>query len=466
MATKEIQSFVEKKWQDSIVPTLQDYITIPNKSPDFDKNWQENGYMEKAAQLLADWAVEHGPADCQVEIVRLDGHPPLIFIDVPGELPSTCLMYGHYDKQPEFDGWLEDLGPWKPVIRDDKLYGRGGADDGYAIFSSLTAISAIKHAKGKHPRCVIMIEGAEESGSPGLLDYLHLLKSRFEAPDLIVCLDSGAGNYDQLWLTSSLRGMILGDLKVSMLSEGVHSGSGGVVPSCFRILRQLLERVEDSATGEIVFTGLQSEIPEEAVDASKNVAQVLGSEILEKYPFLEGTNPQSKALNELLLDSTWRTSLAVTGIDGIPNFDAAGNVLHPYTSAKLCIRLPPNLDSQKALEGLTALLLENTPYDAKVTFTNTLSNDGWVAPKNPSELDKLIIEASEKFFGKPAVTMSEGGTIPFLSPLSKVFPDAKFCVTGVLGPNSNAHGPNEFLHLPAAQKLTCCISYILANYRP
>jgi len=214
------QKFVDEKWMDEIVPELVEYIKIPNKSPHFDPDWEKHGYMEDAVQQVYDWCAKQDIPGMQCEIVRLPGRTPLIFIEIPGDSDDTILLYGHLDKQPEMTGWADDLGPWKPVIKGDKLYGRGGADDGYAAYGSLTAIMAVQRDKVPHARCVVIIEACEESGSYDLPHYMEHLRERIGKPSLVVCLDSGAGNYEQLWLTVSLRGMAAGTLRADVLTEG------------------------------------------------------------------------------------------------------------------------------------------------------------------------------------------------------------------------------------------------------
>src|SRR6478609_4626239 len=244
----ETSSWVAERFAHSIVPTLTKYIAIPNKSPSFDAGWKQAGHMDRAVELLSSWAREALPEGATLEVVQLGERTPVIFIDVPGTAGAagdTVMLYGHLDKQPEMTGWREGLGPWIPVLDGDKLYGRGGADDGYAAFASLTAIRGLQLAGGKHARCVILIEACEESGSFDLPHYIEKLAPRIGQVDLVVCLDSGCANYDQLWSTTSLRGMMAATLRVDILTEGVHSGdASGVVPSSFRILRQLISRVE------------------------------------------------------------------------------------------------------------------------------------------------------------------------------------------------------------------------------
>jgi len=424
--------------------------------------------MDKATELLAGWARTQLPDGATLEVVRLGERTPVIFMDIPGtggRAGDTVMLYGHLDKQPEMTGWREGLGPWTPVIEDDKLYGRGGADDGYAIFASLTAVNALRRDKVPHARCVILIEACEESGSFDLPAYIDHLAPRIGQLSLVVCLDSGCANYDQLWSTTSLRGNITGNLEVSLLTEGVHSGDAtGVIASSERIIRQLLDRIEDSHTGQIKLAQLATEIPRQRVLQAERTAQVIGDEIYSKFPLQPGVVPVATTNVELILNRTWRPTLAITGADGWPPVGSAGNVLRPFTRLKLSLRLPPRIDAEAAAKILKQALEKDPPYGAKVAFSAVNANSGWDAPELAPWLEKALDAASQRHFGKPSMYMGEGGTIPFMAMLGEKFPKAQFCITGVLGPGSNAHGPNEFLHLPTARKLTLCIADVLAEH--
>ena len=469
MDTAKIDRFVATKWDDEIVPQLVEYIRIPNKSPMFDKDWVAHGYMDDAVRLMETWARAQPIPGMQLEVVRLEGRTPLIFIEIPASGPQTgtdtVLLYGHLDKQPEMTGWDDDLGPWTPVIKGDKLFGRGGADDGYAIFGSLAAIQALQDQGVPHARCVVLIEACEESGSYDLPAYVDHLAARIGKPSLVVCLDSGCGNYEQLWCTTSLRGMAGGNFSVKVLSEGVHSGdASGIVPSSFRILRELLSRLEDETTGKIKAEGLFVDIPAERREQAAKVAGVLGNEVYDKFPFLPGMKPMADDLTELVLNRTWRPALSVTGVDGMPPLSSAGNVLRPHTSVKLSLRLPPTLDGKRAGELLKDVLLKNPPNGAKVELELEKASTGWNAPAQSAWLTDAIEAASQAAFGKPAMYMGEGGTIPFMGMLGEKFPGAQFMITGVLGPHSNAHGPNEFLHIPMGKRVTHCVSHVIAEH--
>ena len=470
MDTARTDSFIAGKWDDEIVPQLVEYIRIPNKSPMFDADWAANGYMDDAVKLMVSWARTQPVKDMQVEVVQLEGRTPLIFIDIPafgdGARADDCvLLYGHLDKQPEMTGWDSDLGPWTPVIKGDRLYGRGGADDGYAIFGSLAAILALQEQGVAHARCGVLIEGCEESGSYDLPAYVDHLAARIGQPSLVVCLDSGCGNYDQLWCTTSLRGLTGGNLTVKVLSEGVHSGdASGVVPSSFRVLRQLLSRVEDEATGRITLDALHAQIPPERVEQAREAARVLDTAVYDKFPFLPGMTPMADDLTELVLNRTWRPALSITGVDGMPALSSAGNVLRPHTSVKLSMRLPPTLDGKVGGAALQEALTRDPPNGAQVSLELEKASTGWNAPTQSPWLTRAIDASSREFFGAPAMYMGEGGTIPFMGMLGEKFPGAQFMITGVLGPHSNAHGPNEFLDIPMGKRVTACVSRVLAEH--
>lgn len=458
-------AFVDSFWDTEIVPTITDYIRIPNKSPSFDANWEANGHMEDALQLALRWLEAHPVEGMKVEVGRLPGRTPMILVDVPatGDSDATILMYGHLDKQPEMTGWRDDLGPWEPKFEDGKLYGRGGADDGYALFASVGSLLALAEQGVPRARVVLMIEFSEESGSPDLPAYVDHYKSTIGTPDLVVCLDSGAGNYDQMWSTTSLRGLIGGTLDVHVLREGVHSGdASGVVPDSFRVARHLLSRLEDPVTGQVKPKELWTEIPEDRQRQAARAGESLGEGVYRRFPWANGMQPTDPTPAEVVLNRTWRPALTITGIDGVPSTSSAGNVLRPHTRLKLSLRLPPTVDASGAAGVLEELFTTDVPYDADVKVDFGDAATGWNAPPLASWLEQTLDEASEAFYGKPCLHMGEGGSIPFMGMLNEKFPEAQFVVTGVLGPNSNAHGPNEFLHVPYAKKLTSCICHVLA----
>lgn len=458
------RAFAHRAWDDGVLPALVDYIRIPAKSPNFDPEWRAHGHLDRAVALVEGWCRARPIEGLRVEVARLEGRTPVIVAEVPGRGDRTVLLYGHCDKQPEMVGWAEGLGPWTPVRRGDRLYGRGAADDGYAAFAALTAIQALQEQGVPHGRCVLLIEACEESGSHDLPFYVDALAGRLGTPDLVVCLDSGCGNYEQLWSTTSLRGLVNGVLTVEVLTEGIHSGASGIVPSSLRIARALLSRIEDERTGRVLPAALQAEIPAERLEQARAVAKVLGGEIWGRFPFVPGAGPVAGDPTELLLNATWRAALEVTGAAGLPAPGDAGNVLRPVTALKLSLRLPPTVDADAAAQQLRALLETDPPYGARVTFEVSSTSHGWNAPAMAPWLRDSVDRASVAYFGQPAMFEGTGGSIPFMAMLGARFPRAQFLITGVLGPGSNAHGPNEFLDVPTAERLTACVAQVLADH--
>ncbi|MEP7207971.1 MAG: M20 family metallopeptidase [Casimicrobiaceae bacterium] len=456
---------IERQWDEDLIPRLTEYIRIPAKSPHFDPAWESNGHIERVVGLAEAWVRQQDVRGLVVEIVRLPGRTPVLYFEVPGSGPHTVLLYGHLDKQPEMTGWDPSYGPWEPVYREGKLYGRGGADDGYAVFASLAALRALQAHGGAHARCVGLIETCEESGSYDLPAYLDALAPRMGDVDLVIGLDSGCGDYERLWATTSLRGLAGGTLRVDVLTEGVHSGdASGVVPSSFRIARELIGRIEDAATGRILPDAFHADIPAERVGQARAAAEILGDLIVTKYPFAGATQPMVADHAEAMLNRTWRPALSVVGADGFASIANAGNVLRPFTALKLSLRLPPTVDAAMATQALKAQLERDPPLGATVTFTPDAAATGWSAPATEAWLSDAIDAASLQCFGQPAAAMAEGGTIPFMAMLGKHFPRAQFLITGVLGPHSNAHGPNEFLHVPYAKKVTASVAHIIDTH--
>ena len=458
-------SFVDRVWDEEIVPELVEYIRIPNKSPLFDPDWEANGHMQKAVDQISGWCKQRDIEGLSVEVVTLPGRTPVILMEIPGESDDTVLLYGHLDKQPEMVGWREDLGPWEPKIEGDKLYGRGGADDGYSAYASLTAIEALKKHGGRHQRCVVLIEACEESGSPDLPYYIDHLAERIGEISLVVCLDSGAGDYERLWSTTSLRGMIAGDLRVDVLRDGVHSGgASGIVPSSMRVVRQLLDRIEDAASGKVLIDSFHVEIPQQRIDQAKVCAETLGDTVFTEFPFVDGVQAMHEDLAELVLNRTWRPTISYTGMGGFPSLQDAGNVLRPFSALKLSFRLPPTADHEACTRAVKEVLESNPPCGATVDFHAEKGANGWNAPPLAGWLEEAVASASQAHFGNPPAYMGEGGSIPFMGMLGEKFPNAQFLITGVLGPASNAHGPNEFLHIPTGKKLTACVAQVLHDH--
>nr|WP_042183807.1 M20/M25/M40 family metallo-hydrolase [Kibdelosporangium sp. MJ126-NF4]CEL15875.1 Acetylornithine deacetylase/Succinyl-diaminopimelate desuccinylase and related deacylases [Kibdelosporangium sp. MJ126-NF4]CTQ93800.1 Acetylornithine deacetylase/Succinyl-diaminopimelate desuccinylase and related deacylases [Kibdelosporangium sp. MJ126-NF4] len=466
MQHNTLNSTVSRLWDAEILPSLSELVAIPALSPAFDPGWAASGHLDDAAAHVSKWITARNLPGTTVETVRLEGRTPLVMVDIPAtpgaEDAGTVLLYGHLDKQPPVGGWGEGLDPWTPVLRDGRLYGRGAADDGYAGYAATAAIEAVRAGGGSHARCVILLETSEESGSPDLAPYLEHLRDRLGDVTLVVCLDSGGSDYSRLWLTTSLRGMVSVDVTVRVLDAGAHSGlSSGIVPSSFRILRTLLDRLENSATGEILLSPMNVEIPAHRVDEARVSAAAAAGKVGTVYPLAAGTRPVSDDDLELLLNNSWRPTLSVIGASGLPEPLDAGNVLRPFTTLALSFRLPPTADSAASYEALKTALTTDVPYGAQVELSAGDLADGWDAPELAPWLRTTLDDVSKTVFDAPWGTVGLGGSIPFMGLLAETYPAAQFLVTGAVGSDSNIHVPDEWLHLGQAARVTTSVAHVL-----
>lgn len=465
MEHDQIAKLVNKYWEENILHPLSEYVKIPCKSPYFDKDWQNNRYLYSAVELVQNWVKKQNIKDLKSEIITLEGRTPILFIEIPGKSADTVFFYGHLDKMPESEGWNDGLGPWQPVISGDLLYGRGSVDDGYAIFSYIAAIKTLQNQNIDHARCVMILECAEESGSFDLPAYMDYLSDRLTNVNFVVCFDSGGKDFDHVWTTTSLRGNLAGTLSVEMLAEATHSGpASGAVPSTFRIMRQLLSRIEDENTGEILLSSFHVEIPKERIDQIKYVAKEMSRHRTEMFPLLPGCHLVSDNLEEIIINTTWKPALSVIGVEGMPAFSHAGNVVRPLTSVYLTMRIPPLLDVNELAQELKEVLENNPPYGAKVSFNILKSSSGWDANSIAPWLKNAMDVAAKTYFNNPPAFNGVGGTIGIMELFDKVFPEAQYFIGGVEGPDSNAHGPNECLHLPSAKKITCVLAHLLKEH--
>ncbi|MFB9611809.1 M20/M25/M40 family metallo-hydrolase [Kutzneria kofuensis] len=453
-------------WDDAVLPSLSEFVAIPAVSPAFDPDWAANGHLAAGVAHVEAWIADRGLPGVELEIVQLPERTPLLLVDVPAmpghEDAGTALLYGHLDKQPPVGGWADGLDAWTPVIRDGRLYGRGAADDGYAGYAAIAAIEALRANGGAHGRCVIMLEACEESGSPDLEAYVRHLTDRLGRVTLVVCLDSGAADYERMWLTTSLRGMVQATVTVKVLEFGQHSGmASGIVPSSFRVMRQLLDRIEDSATGRVKIAEMHVDVPAGRQSEIRESVATAPGFASAGIPFAAGVAPVTGDEVEQVLNNTWGPTLSVIGADGLPMPADAGNVLRPFTTLVLSFRLPPTADSAAAMDAVTKALTTDVPYGAHVELTRLEHADGWNAPELAPWLRESLDAAGQEIFGGPWRTLGVGGSIPFMGLLNGIYPDAQFVATGALGPGSNAHVPDESLHIDYAKKITAAIAKVL-----
>ena len=465
-----IGPYVDKLFDTTFLPAITDYIKIPNCSPNYDQQWNINGKQEKAAVFISNWVLNQNLKNKSLNIYKEADRTPFIFIEVSASRKDdsrTIVMYGHLDKQPEFSGWSEGLGPYTPVVKDGKLYGRGGADDGYAVFGVITSIKTCQDNNLPLPRIVMIIEGAEESYESDLEFYLASLKNKIGIPNLIVCLDSGCADYQRLWLTTSLRGVCTIDLTVKVLTEGVHSGGyGGYAPDSCLIIRKLLDRIEDSSTGAILIKELNVELPQNRRNEIVNLVSIIADDIVKSIPFYANTTPIHKEYFDLVVNNTWQPTLAITGAEGFPEASSSGNVLRPSSSIRCSIRLPPGVNSKEAVETVMKLLKNDPPYNSVIETKVVSYGDGWnLSDKNLSaKLVTILDNASLRYFGNNVEAFGEGGSIPFVQTFNSSFPSSDLAVLGVTGPGCNIHGPDENLNLDCCKKLIKCLAHLISEY--
>ena len=467
---EKLQGMITRTWVGDVIPSLSGLVAIPALSPSFDPSWAATGYLAAAVDHVAAWAKARD-LEVSCEVAELDGRSPLLLVDVPATAGAradqgTVLIYGHLDKQPALGDWSAGLGPWQPVLRDGRLYGRGAADDGYAGYAAITALEAVRAADGEHARTVILLETGEESGSPDLPAYLERLSGHLGDVGLVICLDSGGGtDRDRLWLTSSLRGMVTATVTVRVLEAGVHSGiASGIAPDSFRIMRQLLDRLEDPMTGGIKLAEMNVPIPAarraDAIALAATEPDAVGRDI----PFTRGVSAATPDPVELILNNTWRPSLTVTGADGLPESKLAPGVLRPATALRLSFRTPPTTDTAGAQAALVKAVTTDVPYGARVEVRNFVSLDGWSAPLPSQWLADALDALTGPVFSQPYRQLGIGGGIPFMQMLGQRYPDANFVVTGALSADSNMHVPDESLNIRYAEQVTAAVAYVLDAY--
>lgn len=466
MNINSLKDYIEKTWEASAIPALKETITIPSLSPAFDANWDKNGYLKTVLTLAESWVKSIAPDRIRMEIIQDTAKTPVLMIEIeatPQHKGPCVFLYGHLDKQPPSTGWDENKGAYRPVIENGNLYGRGSADDGYALFTAVTAIKALQENNIPHGRFIILIETCEESGSFDLAHYLEHYIDFIGSPDLIICLDSGCGDYEHLWITTSLRGSVVGELDVRILKHDVHSGQSGKIASSFRIIRQLLDRIEDAESGRLNIADFHTQVPEKRMTQLRQTADVLGQKIFTDLPMLEGVRPVSDDPFDLLIRGTWQPALSYLGADGIPAIKDSANTLRASTRLLLSIRTPPSVDTAPAAEKLKQTLELDPPFSAQVSFHIRNHAKGWDMPDLDPVIQNRVMQASQLCFNRPPCFTAEGGSIPFMNLLAKKFPDAGFIITGVLGPQSNAHGPNECLNLSYVKKLTLAIAFVIGS---
>ena len=454
----------DELWEDSIIPSLSEFIGIEALSPGFEPDWELKGELNSAIELFSSWLVDQELDGMTYKIHQIEGRTPVLLVTVEGTGPGEVIFYSHLDKQPSREHlWSEGLHPLKAVRRDPWLFGRGALDDGYGGYVCVTALKMLQEQGVPYPRSHFLIETCEESGSYDLPPYLDELTQELGNPNLIVVLDSGGPDYEHIWVTEALRGLVAGTLSVKVSNEGVHSGmSGGVIPSSFRIQRILLDRVEDSNSGEILIPEMHVEISDKVRKEAEDLGGLLGDELWSQLPVVDNLKPQNEGAAEILLDMNWRPAMSVIGADGIPPTQTAGNVLRTNTDLKLSFRIPPGVKAEEIDIILKDKFEQAPPYGSKVEYIPDAAADGFHAPAMDGKLAEALNEASMHISGLQPMATWVGGTIPFMAMMQEKYPKAQFLCTGTGGPGNNAHGPDEKMHIPSSKRLTAVLSATIA----
>lgn len=448
---EEIKEKIDREWNINIIPSLSKYIEIPNVSPAFDPEWGTNGLIDDAVKLIRDWVCDQKINGLHSEIIKLDNTTPLLICELPpiSDSKQSILFYGHLDKQPpQTDQWSHGLHPYKPILKDNYLYGRGSADDGYSVYMTITIWKLLEEYNIPHGRFVLIAESSEESSSIDLPKYIgndNVLKI-INNPDLIICLDAGCDDYEKMYLTSSLRGCMTLDLNVNTLKKPIHSSNAGVVPEPFNVLREVIGKLIDDQGNFI------KELPDQddKLLIEKYKQKPIKNQASIHYPLLdEKINEYDLDQDQIIMRRIWQPQLTLIGLDGFPNTARAGNIICPNLTARFSMRVPPHCSTQKVYSFIKKILEEDLPKCSDVKLNLIRSSEGWLMKYDDTLMNAISNSTNNNWSFRGA-----GGSIPFMNIIAKKFPLANFIVTGVLGPRSNAHGPDECLNIDYAKKLT------------
>lgn len=470
MDKKSFEKYIEKMFTYNILPNLMDFIRIPNLSPAYDYNWKTNGLLLKAANLIISYAKSLNIKNAEINLIQDKGYTPLIFIDIPSSRENdnrTVLFYAHFDKQPYGTGWDEDKEPTKPVIINGRLYGRGSADDGYASFSILTAIKACQEHNCPMPRICIIFEGAEESTDEDLTYYFDkLLPIIGENVIAFIPLDSGCSDYERLWITNSLRGVVDFDIKITSLDNDCHFGpeaSGRVAENLF-LLRKALDGVVDTTTGEILIDEFfVKEIPTSIEKEMDKEIEIVGDKFFDDIPLYDGVKPLKSDVKEAMINNRWKPSISILGVDNCPKIEDNGFGVSKSINVRLSMRLPPGINGNNAMNALKKVINNNSYFSAKFEFGYMSLAEGWCLSDISERTKNVLNKASLEYFGKEIVFKGAGGSIPFITYFQTKYPKADVICTGILGADSFEHGPNENLNIEACKKMILILCYFLSE---
>ena len=470
MDVKSFRKYIEKMFTYNTLPNLMNFIRIPNLSPAFDNNWNTNGYLLKAANLIISFAKSLEIKNAEINLIQDQGYTPLIYIDIQSSRKNdtrTVLFYSHFDKQPHGTGWDENKGPTKPVIENNRLFGRGSVDDGYASFSILTAIKACQDHNCPLPRIFCIFEGAEESTDEHLTYYFDKLMPIIGNNIIaFIPLDSGGSDYDRLWITNSLRGVLNLYLKIQTLDNNCNFGpeaSGRIAENLF-LLRKSLEGIFDTNTGEVKIDELHAkEIPKNIEEEMNKEIEIVGDKFFNGIPLYEGVQPLKTDVKEAMINLRWKPTCVISGIDNCPQIEENGFGVYKSINVRISMRIPPGINVANGIEAIKKAINNNIYFGAKISLERFGYADGWYLNKISDRTKNILKKASLEFFGNESIFKGVGGTIPFITYFQSKYPDTDIICTGICGDDSFEHGPNENLNLDACKKMILVLCYYITE---
>jgi acetylornithine deacetylase/succinyl-diaminopimelate desuccinylase-like protein len=470
MDTNSLKKYIEKQFTINVLPNLMNFIRIPNLSPLFDPNWNKNGLLLKAANLIVSYAKSLNIKNAEINLLQDSPYTPLIFIDIPASRQNderTILFYAHYDKQPYGTGWDEDKSPTNPVIIDGHLYGRGSADDGYASFSILTAIKTCQEYNCPMPRICCIFEGAEESRDVDLKYYFNkLIPVLGQNIIAFIPLDAGCSDYNRLWMTNSLRGYFDFDVNIETLQQESHYGpeASGIIAENLFLVRKLYDGIIDSTNGEFKLEEFKvDQIPAIIEEQMQKEIEVVGEDYIKNIPLYDGVSPLKSDVRELMINNRWKPTCNILGMDNCPKMEDRGFGVNPSIKVHFSMRVPPLINKDKAIDALKIALTSSTFFGAKVSLGYYEFGEGTVLANMTNRTKNVLNKASLEFFGNEMIFNGGGGSIPFITYFQSFYPNTDIICSGILGTDSHEHGPNENLNIEACKKMICVLCYFLSE---
>ena len=471
MEPKILHETISKIFNTTTLPNLMNFIRIPNTSPEFDPDWDKNNLLLKASKLIITFIKTLQLKNTEITLLKDENHTPFILTETKSSKEkekNTILFYAHIDKQPNCEGWDKGKSATNPIIENGRLYGRGSIDDGYAIYSILTAIKYCQDNNLFTNRIICIFECSEESSSDDLNYYFDKLIPFFGNDiSLFCCVDLTCLDYKKMWIVNCIRGVMDFDVKIYTLNNDIYSNfTKGVFPDNFMIFRKLCDLLRNEK-GEFLIPELiisEDKIPKDRKKELEEASKEIGIDFIKVLPLYNNTKPMKDDIYKLLLNNIWKVSMIIKGIDGIPDKKYEGNILSKGLKARIQMRIPPLLNGKKAFEAIKKKFIENTPFNSKVEVEMIGIDDGW-NDKNFSERSKNVFNYVSKIgFGNDVGFKFDGGSVPFIQYFENKYPKSQIANLGIRGYECNEHGPNESIDLDACKKFIAALVILMSEY--